>query len=202
MTISMFYGKRAFTDEMYDLLTHRSVRNGDLHKTPKVLHAIARGVPIVTDNWLLDCAKAERFLSVHLYKPSASDQEKEWKFKLDDVLGQPQSPFEGCTIHFTKSLKAIYKPFSEIEEVCKAAGAKKVTSARMDKTGDVIVLAKDDDDAEVQKLMQDGVTCYTRDLVTFSILRGSLDLDSKEFQIQPLAEDAPKEKKKRSRKRT
>jgi hypothetical protein len=187
---------------MYNLLTYRSVRNGGLHKTPKVLHAIARGAPIVTDSWLLDCAKAERLVSLHSYTPSASDQEKEWKFKLDDVLGQPQSPFEGYTIHFTKSLKTIYKPFSEIEEVCKAAGAKKVTSSRMDKTGDIIVLAKEDDDAEAQKLMQDGVTCYTRDLVTFSILRGSLDLDSKEFQIQPLTEDAPKEKKKRGRKST
>ncbi|KAF1945963.1 hypothetical protein EJ02DRAFT_395251 [Clathrospora elynae] len=184
------------------------IRDGDLPKKAKVLRAIARGVPIVTDKWLLDSAKAVHFLSLAAYKPSVPKQEKEWKFKLEDVLGQPQAPFKRINIHFTKSLKAVYQPFTEIEEVCKAAGANKVTSARINKTEDFIVLAKEDDDAEAQKLMQDGVRCYTRDLLTHSIFRGLLDLDSDEFRIDSGAvaaagaTDAPKEKKKRGREST
>jgi hypothetical protein len=174
------------------------VKDGELKKTSKVLLAVAQGIPIVTDKWLLDSAKATHFLSVSAYKLSAPKQEKQWKLKLDDIWGQPQTPFQGCTIHFTKSLKGSYHPFTEIEAVCKAAGAKSITSLRMNKTGDTIVLALEEDDAEAQKLVQDGVTCYHRDLITYSILRGSLDLESDEFRIAA----APKEKKRKGRKST
>jgi hypothetical protein len=182
-------------------LTGFSAKDGDLRKTPKVLLAIAHGIPIVTDKWLLDSAKATHFLSVSAYKLSAPKQEKHWNFKLDDILAQPQTPFEDHTIHFTKSLKAYYKPFTEIEAVCKAAGAK-VTSSRMKKTGDSIVLALDNEDPEAQKLMQDGVKCYHRDLIAYSIVRGSLDLDSDEFRIGGGAAESPKEKKRKGRKST
>jgi hypothetical protein len=176
------------------------VKDGDLRKTSKVLLAVAQGIPIVTDKWLLDSAKATNLLSVSAYKLSAPKQEKEWKLVLDDVWGKPQTPFEGHSFHFTKSLKAVYNPFTEIEAVCKAAGAKSITSTRMNKTGDVIALALDEEDAEGQKLMQDGVTCYHRDLITYGILRGSLNLDSDEFKIE--AAEATKEKKKKGRKST
>ncbi|KAF1833409.1 hypothetical protein BDW02DRAFT_527719 [Decorospora gaudefroyi] len=190
-----------YVENLSDEFNVVCVRDGDLPKKSKVLHAIARGTPIVTDKWLLDSAKAGRFLSLSAYKLSAPKQEREWKFKLDDIFGQPQTPFEGYTIHFTKSLKAFYSPFNEIEAVCKAAGAKSVTSARMNKTGDVIVLAMGEDDTEAQKLIQDGVKCYTRDLITFSIVRGAFNLDSDEFKIGATAVgEAPKEKKKKGRK--
>jgi hypothetical protein len=113
---------------------------------------------------------------------------------------------ENRTIHFTKSLKSFYSPFTEIEAVCKAAGAKSITSSRMNKTlhGDILVLALDAEDAEAQKLTQDGMTCYHRDLITYSILRGSLDLESDEYRIEvaAAAAAAPKEKKRKSRKST
>lgn len=182
-----------------------SVRDGDLQKKTKVLYAIARGIPIVTDMWLLDSAKEGRMLPLHAYKPSTSKQEAEWKFKLDDVFGQPQTPFEGYTVHFTKSLKAVYESFPEVVAVCKAAGAKNVTSTRMNTTGDNIVLANNyDDDPEAQKLIKDGVACYTKDLFTYSIFRGFIDLESDEFKIKaPDSESTPsKEKRKRGRKST
>lgn len=164
-------------------LTFDSVRDGDLHKTPKFLRAIATGTPIVTDKWLSDSAKAGKFLSVNAYKPSAPKQEKEWKFKLEDVFGQPQTPFEGYTIHFTTAAHAAYKIFTEIEQVCKAAGAEKVTKKKLDKSEKVIVLAMEEGDKEADKLMQDGVTCYIRDILPTSIFRGSLNLESDEFKI-------------------
>jgi hypothetical protein len=183
-------------------LTGSSAKDGDLRKTSKVLLAIAHGIPIVTDKWLLDSAKATYLLSISAYKLSAPKQEKDWNFKLDDVLGQPQAPFKDHTMHFTKSLKASYKPFTEIETVCKSAGVKSITSKRTIETGDTIVLALDDEDPEAQKLIQDGVKCYHRDLIAYSILRGSLDLDSDEFRIEGAAAEAPKEKKRKGRKST
>lgn len=186
-------------------LTSASVRDGEIYKTSKVLQAVATGTPIVTDKWLTDSAKANQFFSVDAYRPSAPKQEKEWKFKLDDIIGQPQTPFDGYTIHFTSSAHAVYKPFTDIEQVCKAAGAVKVTKRKMDKSDKVIVLALEGEDKEAEKLMQDGITCYYRHLLPISIFRGTLDLDSDEFKIGPgdteEAEDTPKgSRSKRGRK--
>jgi hypothetical protein len=160
-----------------------SVRDGDLYKTPKVLQAIATGTPIVIDKWLTDSAKAGHFLSVNAYRPSAPKQEKEWDFKLEDIIGQPQTPFKGYILHFTSSAYAMYKAFSEIEQVCKAAGADKVTKKKVDKGDNVIVLAAEEGDKEAAKLAQDGARCYYRGILPKSIFKGNFELDSDEFKV-------------------
>ncbi|KAI4952766.1 hypothetical protein J4E91_003239 [Alternaria rosae] len=195
----------AYVENLADDFNVLCVRDGDLQKTTKVLYAIARGIPIVTDKWLYESASANRLLAVSAFKPSIPKQEEEWKIKLDDVLEKPQSPFTDYAIHFTKSLKTRYASFSDIEAVCKAAGAKSVTTGatKLKKTGNTIVLAEDGDDAEAQKLIKDGVTCYTKDFFTYSILRGVVDLESEEFKIEgAAAAETPskEEKKKRGRK--
>jgi hypothetical protein len=181
----MFSGELHQVPSLHVLLIRRSVRDGDLHKTPKILQSIATGTPIVVDKWLTDSAKAGHFLSVDAYRPSAPKQEKEWNFKLEDVIGQPQTPFKGYILHFTTSAHAIYKPFTEIEQVCKVAGALKVTKKKMDKgdNANVIVVAAEEGDKDAEKLTQDGVTCYYRDIIPKSIFRGNCDLVSNEFKV-------------------
>jgi hypothetical protein len=179
----MFFGEHDYTPSFSHVLIMASVRDGDLHKTPKILQAIATGTPIVIDKWLTDSAKIGHFLSVDAYRPSAPKQEKEWGFKLADVIGQPQTPFKGYTLHFTTSAHAIYKPFTEIEQICKAAGAEKVTKKKLDKSDNVIVLATEEGDKDAEKLTQDGVTCYYRDILPKSIFRGNCDLESDEFKV-------------------
>jgi hypothetical protein len=199
----MFSGKHFHPTSFHYMLMMCSVRDGDLHKTPKVLQAIATGTPIVADKWLTDSAKAGHFLSVEAYRPSAPKQENEWNFKLEDVIGQPQTPFKGYTLHFTTSAHAIYKPFTEIEQICKAAGAEKVTKKKLDKSDNVIVLAAEEDDKDAEKLTQDGVTCYYRDILPKSIFRGNCDLESDEFKFGAgndlAAGDAKEPRSKRSR---
>jgi hypothetical protein len=168
---------------LFQILTSNSVRDGELNKTVKVLKAIATGTPIVTDKWLTDSARATHFLAVDTYIPTAPKQEKEWDFKLKDVIGQPQTPFKGYTLHFTTSAHALYKPFTEIEQVCKAAGAEKITKKKMDKSDNIIVLAAEEDDKEVEKLMQEGARCYYRGILPKSIIRGKFELESDEFKV-------------------
>jgi hypothetical protein len=64
----MFFGKLHHIPLLHVLLTTYSVRDGDLHKTPKILQSIATGTPIVVDKWLTDSAKAGHFLSVDAYR--------------------------------------------------------------------------------------------------------------------------------------
>ncbi|KAH8722719.1 hypothetical protein GQ44DRAFT_686540 [Phaeosphaeriaceae sp. PMI808] len=180
------------------------VRDGSLQKTPKVLQAIATGTPIVTDRWLTDSAKAGHFVSTDAYTPSAPKQEVEWKFKLQDVIGNAQKPFKGYTIHFTTSLVAMYNDFSEIEQVCKAAGAEKVTKKKkkIDKSATDIVLGAEEGDKDSEKLMQEGFVCYNRDLLPMSIFRGRFDFESEEFKISAGDTDANLTEDNKSRKRT
>ncbi|KAF2029196.1 hypothetical protein EK21DRAFT_68116 [Setomelanomma holmii] len=172
------------TKEEFNVLW-RVIRDGNLPKTPKVLLAITTGTPIVTDKWLTDSAKAGHFLAAKAYRPSTPKQEKDWKFKLESVIGHPQTPFAEFTIHFTTGLHAAYKVFTEIEQVCKAAGAAKVTKKKkkINPDDNVIVLAVEEGDEEAEMLIREGVACYNRDLLPLSIFRGALDLDSDEFKL-------------------
>lgn len=69
------------------------------------------------------------------------------------------------------------------------------------KSDKFIILATEDDDKDAEKLMsEEGIVCYTRDLVPFSILRGLLDLESDEFKIKVRANDVGATKKTRGRK--
>jgi hypothetical protein len=135
------------------------------------------------------------------YKPSFPEQEEEWKFDFAKVWNQPQTIFEGYTIYFTTG----FKDKSQYGSVCKAAGAKVTSSKKQIQDDNTIVIAKEEDDPEAEKLIQDSVTCYTKDLLTTSILRGKVELGSNEFKIGEGAEAVEarvETRKKRARKST
>lgn len=159
----------------------------------KVIQAIALGVPIVTDKWLIESAKTEDFLDLSSFKPSVAQQEKEWGFDLEKVWGVAQTPFKGYTLYFTPALKKTYTNFREMDRVCQTVGAK-VTTKRTAKNEQVIVLAKEEEDPDADKMIEDGEICYHKDLLTTSILRGTLDLDSDEFKIKAKHAGAPRRK--------
>ncbi|KAF1927626.1 uncharacterized protein M421DRAFT_421470 [Didymella exigua CBS 183.55] len=159
------------------------IRDHGLAKTMKFIQAIALGVPIVTDKWLTESAKADGFLELASFKPSVTQQEKEWKFNLEQVWGVAQTPFKGFAIYFTLALKKTYTNFREMEKACQTLGAK-VVPKRTSKNDTIIVLATDDGDPEAEEIIEDGDPCYQKDLLTTSILRGNLDLDSDEFKIK------------------
>ncbi|XPT01844.1 hypothetical protein M3J09_010970 [Ascochyta lentis] len=169
------------------------VRDVGLAKTMKVIQAIALGIPIVTDRWLSESAKSEAFLDLSSYKPSVAQQEKEWGFDFEKVWGVAQTPFKGYAIYFTPALKKTYTDFRDMDRVCQTVGAK-VVAKRTGKSGKVIVLAKEEDDPDADKMIEDGETCYHKDLLTTSILRGTLDLDSDEFKITAKPAGGPRRK--------
>jgi hypothetical protein len=168
----------------------------------KLLQAIALGIPIVTDKWLLASANAARFLPLAQFIPSAPLQEKEWNFSLERIWNKPQKAlFAGYIISFTTTLRGTFKPFTEMENLCKAVGARRITSKKAGgkevDTEDTIVLAAEKDDADAQALIESGRTCFSKDFLTNSILRGEVDLQSDEFRITIKAKGG---KKGRSRK--
>ena len=175
------------------------VKPGPLHKSMKVLLSVALGTPIVTDSWLQDSYTEGRFLSLEDYIPEVAGSEEEWGFSMSSIWSKPQAGlFEGKTLYFTQELAKTYKPFSQIQIVCKAVGAKQVKTPKQLKDfkvdADSIILGIEEDDQEAVALAKEGHTCYGRDLLTTSILRGTLDLESPEFKLAPTLSQEKKKK--------
>jgi hypothetical protein len=168
----------------------------------KLLLCVALGVPIVSDEWLLDSAKDGRFLDLEAFRPHFPAQERDWNFSFEDIWKKPKKEvFQGYSIYFTPALRAVYKPFSEVDELCKAAGARRALTKLgkeikdKDIADNTILLALNgDDDEDAATILSNGYTCYTRELLTLSILRGELNLESEEFKIKPATSNPPKKR--------
>ncbi|XP_040179407.1 mediator of DNA damage checkpoint protein 1 isoform X2 [Rana temporaria] len=78
-----------------------------VRRTVKFLCALARGIPIVTLDWIDKCKKSGCFLSHTKYLVKDKEQEKNFNFVLSQSLQKAKrSPlFEGYDIHITPSVK-------------------------------------------------------------------------------------------------
>lgn len=176
-------------------------KNG-LRKTGKLLLSIALGMRIVTDEWFFASSKAERLLNTDAFIPHDPDREKEWGFSMPAIVGKPQrNLLEGKTLYITPALKKDYGKggFKEIEEIAKTVGVEKVISkpARDVKDANYIMLALENGDLDAATLHEHGRKCFHKDLLSNSILRGHLDLDSDEFKVEPPSSQPKKTKKKK-----
>ena len=174
-----------------------------LRKTGKLLLSIALGMRIVTDEWFFASSKAERLLNTDAFIPHDPDREKEWGFSMSAIVGKPQrNLLEGKTLYITPALKKDYGKggFKEIEEIAKTVGVEKVISkpARDVKDADYITLALQNGDLDAATLHEYGRKCFHKDLLSNSILRGHLDLDSDEFKVEPPSSQPKRTKKKRN----
>ena len=173
----------------------------ELKKTSKVILAVLLGKDIVTDSWVVDSVKGNDLLSIVPYIARDPQKEADWGISIEQAIYRGKKGLkvlQNYTIHFTPSVKKELgkNGFDELKEIVKCAGAKSVSSALLNKgpeeVASTIVVATQDDTgmAELQKL---GWRAYTKDIISLSVLRGKLDLESDEFLI--------KEQKKESRKR-
>uniref|UniRef100_A0A3P9LQL2 Mediator of DNA damage checkpoint protein 1 n=1 Tax=Oryzias latipes TaxID=8090 RepID=A0A3P9LQL2_ORYLA len=78
-----------------------------VRRTVKFLCALAKGVPVVTTEWLEKSGKAGTFLSPAPFLVKDPDQETKFSFSLEESLKAAgrQSLLEGYKIHVTKSVK-------------------------------------------------------------------------------------------------
>lgn len=173
-----------------------------LVKSPNLLHALALGRPIVTEDWLEDSVEVNLLKDFKTYFAKDTIKEREWRCKIretSETFKSGKSPFDGMTIIVTPALKVELGKdvFEDIRTVAMAAGAKEVTSriARdNENTEEVLWLAKDND-PQLRRL--EGQQCFKKDLVAMSILRCNLDLDSDEFRLGTSGVQEPPRKRRK-----
>ncbi|KAI9663643.1 MAG: hypothetical protein M1821_007133 [Bathelium mastoideum] len=167
------------------------IGHGEIRKSVSLLLAVAYGKQIVTDSWASKSLRAGHLLNPVAFLPSDTAREKEWNFRVSEISGQPRSDlFADKTIYFTPTLKREYgsSGFREIEEILRACGATSIISraARdVPENSAFITMVSTSKDADASFLQKNGEPCFHKDLLSMSVLRGSLELESDEFRISP-----------------
>ena len=177
----------------------------ELKKTSKVILAVLLGKDIVTDSWVTDSVKGNDLLSIVPYLARDPKTEADWGISLEQAIYRGKKGLKALqdyTIHFTPSAKKELgkNGFDEVKEIVKCAGAKSVSSTLPKKSPEeapsTIVVATPDG-KELADLHKLGWRAYVKDIISLSVLRGKLDLESDEFLISEKGQD--KESKKRKR---
>ena len=162
----------------------------ELKKTSNLIHAIASGIAVVTDDWVLQSVKEGRLLDPLSFRATDPEREAEWGVTVAEAIDrgkQGRQPFQDWTILFTPTLKQeLGKSFAELKEIATRAGAKTVRAAIPRKTPSevpkTLLLAAESDD-DVPGLQEGGWRCHSKDVLTLSVLRGALDPESNEFLL-------------------
>lgn len=163
----------------------------ELKKTSKVILAVLLGKDIVTDSWIVDSVKGNHLLSIVPYIARDAKKEADWGISLEQAIYRGKKGvkiLQDYTIHFTPSVKKELgkNGIDELKEIAKCAGARSVFSSLPKKSPDgtpsTIVVATEDNN-EVAELQNLGWKAYVKDIISLSVLRGKLDLESDEFLI-------------------
>lgn len=157
-----------------------SIGKGPLKRTSKVLSAFVLGKHIVTDDWITESALAGRLLDYKKFTPNFIDPLE--KRSRHNVLRYRAWP---C-YQVTPTLKRIYgDAYKELTDIMLKAGARSVNcgSAAGLNGYSGIVLAAGPDDPDAQILHAQDVACFSKDLISMSIVNGRLMLD--EYKLYP-----------------
>lgn len=187
------------TSKNFDLLVVAA--DTPLVKTFKLLYAVALSKPLVTAEWILDMGKEGKRLPYHTYYPHTNNVPKEWGVDAVDSADR-RNILKDHVVYISPALKSEYGrgAYSDIDKLCKAMGAKQVVSTpfdELDEDTDAVMIGIANNDPDITNLLATGSTCYTKDFLTMSLLRGACDFTSVEFQIkkQDKKKGAPKKTK-------
>ena len=165
------------------------VGKGGLKKTTNMILAISTRKLVLTDTWVKQCVHHRKLLDPIPFLVEDPIRESEWGISLADAIAlgrQRLQPFLGYTVLITPYLKKqLSKSFAEMRAVALQGGASKVQSrlpVLMDNHPTTLVISCSED-PDLTKLNDEGWACYTKDLVTLTVLRSTLDLESDEFVI-------------------
>ena len=159
------------------------VPKGELATTAKILRTLAQGKVVVTEEWVRMSVKADQLLDPDSFVHS----------NIRNLGADRPNLLSGKTLWFTRKLVKEYGAgWSSINDLGKDAGARNVYGGKAhdgemrDREKNVIFFGSEDD-VDVRELMKEhGKVVYHKDMLSQSILRGELDLESDEFRL-----DAP-----------
>ncbi|XP_078073369.1 mediator of DNA damage checkpoint protein 1 isoform X2 [Mustelus asterias] len=167
-----------------------------IRRTVKFLCAVARGIPVVTPEWLKKCGKSSCFLSTGGFLVDDSDQEQKFNFKLAESLrkAKEQPLLQGFQVHVTSGV--LPEP-SQMESIIQCSGANilpKMPRVYKEKT---LVISCLDDLPKCKAARDAGIPIVNAEFLLTGILQQTVDLVS--YRLDGVTDGKPEGKgKKRS----
>ncbi|XP_072536608.1 mediator of DNA damage checkpoint protein 1 isoform X2 [Salminus brasiliensis] len=161
-----------------------------VRRTVKFLCAVARGVPIVTTDWLTKCGKAGTFLSPNEFLVKDVEQERKFNFKLQEALriASRQPLLQGYEIHVTPSVKPEPCQMKDIITCCGARYLPKMPSAHKPQ---VVVVSCEEDRALCNKASSLSVPVVSAEFLLTGILQQKVDLQTFALSASTAAASKP-----------
>jgi hypothetical protein len=161
----------------------------ELKKTAKLIIAVARGMDVVNERWIVESRRKDVLLDIIPFVPEDDVHETEWAFKLVDATargkeGLVQELLHDTTVHTTKDFDR-FPAARDLPSIVKALGGNIVRSSLpygKSRTKHVLILGTQEDSQaiEVQRI---GHKLFDKDLIILGALRGKIDTESSEFEI-------------------
>lgn len=148
-----------------------------VRRTVKFLCALAKGVPIVTTDWLEKCGKAGSFLPTEPFLVKDPEQEKKFNFCLQESLrvATSQPVLQGYKIHVTKSVKPEPVHMKDIFSCSGATFLPKMPSSHKPQT---VVVSCEEDWQLCTPALSASVPVVTAEFILTGILQQKLDVQT------------------------
>ncbi|XP_068998531.1 mediator of DNA damage checkpoint protein 1 isoform X2 [Embiotoca jacksoni] len=171
-----------------------------VRRTVKFLCAVAKGIPVVTTDWLEKSGKAGSFLSPNAFLVKDPEQEKKFCFCLQESLriASSQPLLQGYEIHVTKSVKPEPVQMKDIISSSRATFLSKMPSSPKPQT---VVISCEEDWRLCGPALSASLPVVTAEFILTGILQQKLDFQTHKLS-PPTANLQPAGGRGRSRRNT
>ena len=172
-------------------ITHDSdylcIGPGSIKMTMNLVAAVASGKPVITDKWAFDSARAKELLDPYDFIAKDGSLVSKLGMSLPEAIERGylgRRPLGGHKVFFTNvARKDLGKAFGDLKEIATYGGATICTRLPGLKEQMRSIVISSSDDPQLAQLTADGWRCFTKDIITLSVLRSALDLNTTEFVI-------------------
>ena len=167
-----------------------------LKKTVNLIIAVARGMDVVNERWIVECKRKNALLDILPFLPEEENHKADWGTTLAEAInrgkeGVLQQLLQDTTVYTTRSLDNDTRS-RDLSPIVKSLGGNIIKGSlpsTKSRTRKYFLLGTKGDlqAAEAQRM---GHKLFDKDLLILGALRGKIDTDSPEFLIDvPVKED-------------
>ncbi|KAL8191236.1 UNVERIFIED_CONTAM: hypothetical protein K2H54_070475 [Gekko kuhli] len=162
-----------------------------VYRTVEFLCALARGIPIVTRDWLKKSKQNTYFLSPNTFLVCDHEQESTFEFSLSESLWKAQREgglFKGYQFHITRHVQPKPKLMRDIIKCSGGTFLPQMPRAYKDKR---VVISCPEDLPRCRPAQDAGVPIANAEFILTGVLRQKIDLDAHRLDERAQSEPVP-----------
>ncbi|MCJ1402938.1 hypothetical protein MMC11_006159 [Xylographa trunciseda] len=160
---------------------------GAIKKTVNLVIAVASGKLVISDKWALNSAETKTLLNPYDFIAKDCSLEGKLGVSLSEAIerGRVQhKPLKGYKLFFTPVIKKeLGKALGDLKGIAIHGGATIEVRLPGPQEQLLSIVITSADDPQLAELTADGWRCFKKDIITMTVLRSALDIESHEFVI-------------------